>query len=59
VDECKPLAVGMDDYVTKPVKFQLMLDVISKWISRSLHRDALHRDALVGRCRLKPAEPRV
>jgi len=27
------LAAGMNDYITKPVKLSLLLDVISKWIS--------------------------
>ena len=26
------LAAGMNDYITKPVKLSLLLDVISKWI---------------------------
>jgi two-component system sensor histidine kinase/response regulator len=41
------LAAGMDDYITKPVKLALLLDVICKWISH-----CRVRDALVGQCRL-------
>jgi CheY-like chemotaxis protein len=35
------LEAGMDDYITKPVKHTLLLDVICKWISHCHDRDAL------------------
>jgi len=50
------IAAGMDDYVPKPVKLELLLDVIDKWISHSRGCD---RDALVGRRKLKRIDTRV
>jgi len=35
----------MDDYITKPVKVTPLLDVICKWISHCLDRDALEAGA--------------
>ncbi len=33
-DDEKCYAAGMDDYITKPIKKQVMVDVLEKWLSR-------------------------